>query len=92
MVILGDSSSGFVLRALLTDRDAVRLRPGITAEVTFEALPGARLAGQVIEVGGRSDRGSGAFVAEIALPPDPRLRSGLVGTARIAAPAAAARP
>ncbi len=88
VVTLGDSSSGYVLRTLLADRDAVRLRAGIGAEVSFEALPGTVLAGRVIEVGGRSDRASGAFMAEIALPPDPRLRSGLVGTARIAVPAA----
>ena len=86
VVTLGDAGSGFVLRALLADRDAVRLRAGIAAEVTFEALPGAVLSGRVIEVGGRSDRGSGAFTVEIALPADVRLRSGLVGTARIAAP------
>lgn len=88
VVTLGDASSGFVLRTLLADRDAVRLRPGIGAEVRFAAMPGAVFAGRVVEVGGRSDRASGAFVAEIALPPDPRLRSGLVGSARIAAPAA----
>lgn len=86
VVTLGDAGSGHVLRVLLADRDAVRVRPGMGAEVRFEALPGTVLAGQVIEVGGRSDRSSGAFVAEVALPPDPRLRSGLVGTARIAAP------
>jgi RND family efflux transporter MFP subunit len=88
IVTLGDSGSGFVLRALLSDRDAVRVRPGISAQITFEALPGPPLAGKVIEVGGRSDRGSGAFTVEIALAADARLRSGLVGRARIAAPAA----
>jgi RND family efflux transporter MFP subunit len=87
MVTLGDTSSGFVLRVLLADRDAVRVRAGVPAEVRFEALPGTVLAGQVIEVGGRSDRGTGAFTAEISLPGDPRLRSGLVGRAIIAAPA-----
>lgn len=89
MVTLGDVASGFVLRVLLADRDAVRVRAGIRAEVQFEALPGTVLTGQVIEVGGRSDRGTGAFTAEIALPADPRLRSGLVGRARIDAPALA---
>ncbi|GAA4775697.1 efflux RND transporter periplasmic adaptor subunit [Novosphingobium ginsenosidimutans] len=88
VVTLGDASSGFVLRVLLADRDAVRVRPGIPAEVRFDALPGIVLSGPVIEVGGRSDRGTGAFTAEIALPPDPRLRSGLVGRATIATPAA----
>lgn len=61
--------------------------PG-SAEVRFDALPGTVLSGPVIEVGGRSDRGTGAFTAEIALPADPRLRSGLVGRATIATPAA----
>ena len=89
VVTLGDASSGFVLRVLLADRDAVRIRAGVPAEVRFDALPGTVLSGSVIEVGGRSDRGTGAFVAEIALPADPRLRSGLVGRAAIAAPAAA---
>lgn len=87
IVTLGDAASGFVLRVLLADRDAVRLRAGILAEVRFDALPDALLTGQVIEVGGRSDRGTGAFTAEIALPADQRLRSGLVGRARILAPA-----
>ncbi len=86
VVTLGDSGSGFVLRVLLADRDAVRLRTGIEAEVDFEALPGTKFSGRVIEVGGRSDRGSGAYTAEIAVPSDARLRSGLVGTARILAP------
>lgn len=90
VLTLGDATSGFVLRSLLSDRDAVRVRAGIPAEVRFDALPGTVLSGPVIEVGGRSDRGSGAFTAEIALPADPRLRSGLVGRAKIAAPAAGA--
>lgn len=90
VVTLGDSSSGFVLRTLLADRDAVRVRAGVTAQVRFDALPGEILSGQVIEVGGRSDRGTGAFTAEIALPADPRLRSGLVGRATISTPAAGA--
>lgn len=90
IVTLGDSGSGFVMRALLGDRDAVRVLPGAAAQVTFEALPGVILPGRVIEVGGRSDRGSGAFTIEIGLSAKPRLRSGLVGKARIAAPASSA--
>lgn len=87
VVTLGDDASGFVLRVLLADRDAVRVRRGIPAEVRFDALSGTVLRGQVIEVGGKSDKNSGAFVAEIGLPADSRLRSGMVGAARIAAPA-----
>lgn len=88
VVTLGDTTSGFVLRVLLADRDAVRVRMGVPAEVRLDALPETVLSGPVIEVGGRSDRGTGAFTAEIALPADARLRSGLVGRAKIATPAA----
>jgi len=90
VITLGDSSSGFVLRTLLADRDAVRVRAGVPAQVRLDALPGEILSGPVIEVGGRSDRGTGAFTAEIALPADPRLRSGLIGRATIATPVAGA--
>ena len=85
VVSLGDVASGFVLKTPVSDRDAVRLVRGAKARVRFDALPGELFDGQVLEVSGRSDRGSGAFSLEISLPVDARLRSGLVGHARIEA-------
>ncbi len=93
VLIVGKAASGFVLRAPLSDREAVRLTRGASATVTLEALDGAALTGSVLELGGRADRATGTFQVEIALAPDPRLRSGLIGRASITAnPAANAAP
>lgn len=94
VLTLGKVASGYVLRAPLSDREAVRLTRSAPAQVTLEALAGEPLAGTVIELGGRADRATGTFQAEIALPADPRLRSGLIGRATIMAnpDASGARP
>lgn len=93
VLIVGKAASGFVLRAPLSDREAVRLTRGAPARVMLEALDGAALTGSVLELGGRADRATGTFQVEIALAPDPRLRSGLIGRASITAnPAAQAAP
>lgn len=89
VLVLGKAASGFVLRAPLSDREAVRLHQGDPARVELEALDGEPLSGAVLELGGRADRATGTFQVEIALPPDPRLRSGLIGRATITASAQA---
>lgn len=93
VLIVGKAASGYVLRAPLSDREAVRLTRGAPARVVLEALDGQPLTGSVLELGGRADRATGTFQVEIALAPDPRLRSGLIGRASITAnPAATAAP
>lgn len=85
VLVLGKSSSGYVLRAPLSDRELVRVSQRAGAQVMLEALEGEPLAGTVLELGGRADRATGTFQVEISLPADPRLRSGLIGRASIAA-------
>ena len=85
VLVLGDASSGHVLRLAVPDRQAARLRIGLPAEVSIGALPGDVLTGRVIEIAGRADASTGTFLVEVALPSDPRLRSGQIGTARIVA-------
>ena len=93
VVILGEASGGFVLRVALNDRDITRAARGAPALVQFEGLGPEIFKGQVIEVGGRAGSGTGAFEVEVAVPRDPRLRSGLIGSAVIsAAQAASATP
>lgn len=93
VLVVGRASSGFVLRAPLSDREVVRLTRGAPARVVLEALDGAALSGTVLELGGRADRATGTFQVEIALAPDARLRSGLIGRALIMAmPAAGSAP
>jgi multidrug efflux pump subunit AcrA (membrane-fusion protein) len=89
VVVLGKGASGYVLRAPLNDREAVRLSRGTPGTVVLDAFAGEPLKGFVSEIGGKADRATGTFQVEIGLPADPRLRSGLIGKASlIAAPPA----
>jgi RND family efflux transporter MFP subunit len=83
VLTIGELSQGFVLRLPLADRDAARVRPGQPASVTIPALGPAALQGQVSEVGARGADGTGTFRVEVALPADPRLASGQIGSARL---------
>ena len=85
VVMLGEATSGFILRVPLSDRDAARLARGAPAQVTLAALGDETLIGSVVEIAGRADRATGTFAVEIALPPDPRLRSGQIGDTTITA-------
>ena len=82
VLVLGEASSGYVLRVPLADRDAARLRVGAPAQVNLE---GATVTGSVSEIAGRADRLTGTFAVEIALPASDALRSGQIATARIVA-------
>jgi RND family efflux transporter MFP subunit len=84
VLLLGDMAGGLVLRLPVADRDAARLKRGQAAAVLLPALPGPALNGIISEIGARGDDGSGTFRVEIRLPADPRLKSGLIGTAKLA--------
>lgn len=65
--------------------------PGTEVALTFDALPGETLKGQVSRSSGAIDRASGTMRVEIALDnPGRRLPSGAAGQASFAAPAARA--
>lgn len=85
VLVIGEAASGYVLRVPLSDRDAARLVEGVPAQVTLAALGNQPITGRVIEIAGRGDRATGTFTVEIALPADPRLRSGQIGEALITA-------
>lgn len=82
-----------MLRAGLTDRDAVRVRPGQAATVTLDAWPAQRLNGTVRTVAAASDPRTGTVEIEVNLPASGlRLVSGLVGRVSLSpAPAAASK-
>lgn len=82
VIALGAEAGGYVLRVPLSDRESAQIVTGAKAQVTLDALD-RRLDGRVIEIGGRSDRATGAFTVEIALPNSPGLRSGLIGRVKI---------
>ena len=67
------------------ERDAVRVRVGASAEVSFAAIPGRRSAGRVTLVGRRVDPASRTIPVRIDLPNDDgSLRPGMSATARLA--------
>jgi RND family efflux transporter MFP subunit len=84
VLVVGEASGGRVIRLPLADRDAARLRIGAPATVRLAAVEGD-LTGSVVEIGGRAQQATGTFAVEIALPNDPRLRAGQIGTVSIIA-------
>jgi RND family efflux transporter MFP subunit len=85
VVTIGDARRGMVIRVSATDRMASSVSKGALADVQFQALPGETVRGQVIEIGSRANPATGTFDVEIALPSDPRLRAGMIGSVKIAA-------
>jgi membrane fusion protein (multidrug efflux system) len=92
VLVLGEASGGFVLKVPLNDRHVARVRIGSPALVRFASMDGVTLAGRVVEIGGRAAADTGSFNAEIALPEDSRLRSGLIASAVISAPQDSGNP
>jgi RND family efflux transporter MFP subunit len=79
VVVLGSTSSGWVVRVGLADRDAVRMELGTEASVSFDAFPGQAFAGKVTRIGAAADRQTGTFEVEIAVEPQgARFARGLV--------------
>lgn len=87
IVVLGETSGGMVLRAPMIDSDIGRLSPGMPATIRLSSLADGEIEGVISEIDARADASSGAFEVTIALPANPQLRSGQIGTAefRVAA-------
>ncbi len=97
VIHLSGQGRGFVVRAALSDRDALGLSPGTPATVILDARPGERLPGQVAELSRSASRGTGTYQVEIRLAPASAgapLLAGLTAKVEIArrVPAAGAVP
>jgi len=80
VLVLGDTSTGWVVKTALADRDAVRVNLGGAAEVTFDAFPGQSFAGKVSRIAAASDPMTGTFEVEIDVSANgARFVRGLVG-------------
>ena len=79
VLVMGATDEGWVVRAALADRDAVRVNVGDTAKVAFDAFPERRFDGRVTRVGSSADPYTGTFEVEIEVAPgDARFARGLV--------------
>jgi RND family efflux transporter MFP subunit len=85
VLVLGATRDGWVVRASLADRDAVRVNLGDAAEVAFDAFPGRRFEGKVTRVGSSADPYTGTFEVEIEVAPGgARFVRGLVASVELA--------
>ncbi len=73
-----------VLKVSLSDIDALRVHLGDLAEVSFDAMPGAKISAHVLTLPGSANPGTGLFEIELALDSGAeRLSSGMIGQAVI---------
>ena len=87
VLIVGNTSGGWIVRASLSDRDIVRVRAGDAAEVTLDAYPERRFAARVIEVAAAADPQTGTYEMKVSVEPaDARFIQGLVAKVVIADP------
>lgn len=72
-------NQAWLVRAGVSDRDWVRLRPGDTASVSFDPYPGATFAGRISQIAEAPDPMAGTYEIELTLEPtDRKLVTGLV--------------
>lgn len=83
VLTIGGSRRGRVLRAGLPDRDALRVRLGDDATVTFDALPAQRFRGVVTLLAQAADGRTGTYAVEVQLREASTLPAGLVGRVTI---------
>jgi RND family efflux transporter MFP subunit len=87
VLIVGNTSGGWIVRAALSDRDIVRVRAGDAADVTLDAYPGRRFAAVVTEVAAAADPATGTYELKASVDPgDARFVQGLVAKVEIADP------
>jgi RND family efflux transporter MFP subunit len=88
-LILGQDDQGFVFRAPIIDKDASKLRVGMPAEILLESLSKTPFSATISEIDGRANDATGAFIVQFRLSSRSGMRSGQIGKANIAMPAAA---
>lgn len=87
-LILGQGNEGFVFRAPIIDSDAAKLRVGMPATLSIEALDSGPIETVISEIDGRANETTGAFTVQFRIKPRAGIRSGQIGSAKIALPAA----
>jgi RND family efflux transporter MFP subunit len=65
VLVLGGANRGWVIRAGLADRDAVRIHLGDAARIEFDAWPGQTFTGQVSNISSAADSATGTFTIEV---------------------------
>jgi RND family efflux transporter MFP subunit len=88
VLMLGQADQGFVFRVPVVDRDAAKLRIGMAAEISLDALERGPITATISEIEGQANAATGAFIVQFALPAQAKIRAGQIGSASIKLPAA----
>ncbi len=89
VLVVGNTSAGWIVRASLTDRDVVRVQGGDAAEVTLDAYPGRRFAARVVEIAAAADPQTGTYEMKVSVDPaGARFVQGLVAKVTVSDPEA----
>jgi RND family efflux transporter MFP subunit len=87
VLVVGNTTGGWIVRAALSDRDIVRVQSGGAAEVTLDAYPGRRFSAQVVEIAAAADPETGTYEMKVSVDPaGARFIQGLVAKVTIADP------
>jgi RND family efflux transporter MFP subunit len=79
VLVVGGAGRGWIVRVGLADRDAVRVRVGDPARVSFDAWPERVFAGRISNVASSADAATGTFTIEVQVEPaDAGFVQGLV--------------
>jgi RND family efflux transporter MFP subunit len=93
VLVVGNTTGGWIVRAHLPDRDIVRVTRGATARVSLDAFPGRSFEATVTEVSSAADPMTGTYEVKLAIDPQGlRLVQGLVAKIELPGPAGAALP
>jgi len=85
VIVLGDTSGGWVVSASLADRDIVRVRVGDRARVDLDAFPGREFEATVTELGSAADPMTGTYEMKLSIDPaGARFVQGLVAKVEMA--------
>jgi len=85
VLVLSSAKEGWVLKAGLADRDVVRVRPGDTARLAFDAYPTHSFSATVTEIASAAAPMTGTYEVELKIDPvdGVMFMSGMVGKAEI---------
>lgn len=82
--LFGSTSSGWVFRGNVTDREIGNLSEGNAAEVHLDAFPGKALPAKLTRMASFADPYTGTYEIELSMLSHPvKLNTGLLGTAEI---------
>jgi membrane fusion protein (multidrug efflux system) len=80
ILVVGETSSGVVIRAAVASSEAVRLKPGDAGVVSIGE---SRYAAKITRLSAKSDAATGAFDVEVRIAAPQGLRSGMVAQVQL---------